>query len=177
MPKALCVGSQSGLTSGPKCFLDSMPCVLPYYAGGPGHIPLCEVCRGSSDRGELSQTDICPQSAECALVSHVLPTSMKRVAFQLFLTKSYISSSNYKCLSVSMISAFRFLLREQRSSLCPRTLFQKAPHLILEVSVFFMWSFMRGGTLRMCIPFSSFSFVGRKPVVSCILSIASPRTP
>ena len=62
------------------------------------------------------------------------------------------------CHSVSILSTFRFFCR---SSECPRTLFQKVPHLILLVSMHLMWSLIRGGILSARMPFNNFSFVGR----------------
>src|SRR5258708_16044632 len=74
--------------------------------------------------------------------------------------------SSHMCCSLSSISwEFLFLQNEQFAlSAYPGMLFQYDPHFIHPVSMHLMWSLSQGGTLKDLIPFSSFSFVRRRPV-------------
>jgi len=79
------------LASGPICPSDSLPSDLPLqpsYAGEPEHIPLRESNGWTRFKVKLSQPLVHLEGSEFALASQPPTTSMTRVAFQPFLTRS-----------------------------------------------------------------------------------------
>ncbi len=76
----------------------------PSYAGEPSHIPLREIDGWTCFIVELCQPLVRPEGEEFALRSNLLPPSMKRVAFQLFLTRSDMTSFSTSTVSFEATS-------------------------------------------------------------------------
>jgi len=58
------------------------------YAGEPGHIPLIEIDSGTCFKIEVCKVLVRPKGSEVTQLINLLLPSMKRVAFQPFLTRS-----------------------------------------------------------------------------------------
>ena len=79
-----------------------------------------------------------------------------------------LSHSSHMCCSLSSSPVPSYFLQNEQEALsaCLGILFQWDLHLGFPVIMHLAWSSSRGRTPGVLIPFSGFSFVGRRPVVS-----------
>jgi hypothetical protein len=83
--------------------------------------------------------------------------------------------SNHICCSSSRVSIESFFLQKDQCALSsyPGMLRQYGPNFILPISMLLIWSLRRSGTPSALKLFGNLSFVGRSPVASWSLSLAS----